>query len=326
MIVTVERECDWTADPSASWIVLTAGKQGQGDGTVAYRVVENVDPEARRGSIAVSGQSVQIAQEPAPCRFSVSPAQLNVPSNGADMSIAVRTHSACSWTASPVASWATPSPVSGKGDGTVQVHIVANMGPARTGELTVAGQRIFLTQEARAQTPEPPAPPEPGPNPPGPPPPQCSYELSAGSASFTADGGTGAFRVRTSAVCPWTVLSSAPWVTIVGVPAGSGESEIRYLVAPNFSALARTAVLTIQSEVFRITQARAEELKLEGKISSLTGVCPNLRFRVDNRTVITGPDTDFRHGECSKAKNGDGVTVRGFAQPDGTVVATRVDF
>ena len=325
--MAVERECDWTADPSASWIVVTAGKQGQGDGTVAYRVVENVDPVSRHGSIAVSGQSVQIAQEPAPCRFSVSPTQLNVPSSGADVSVDVRTHSACSWTASPSASWATVAPPSGKGDGTVQVSIVSNTGPARTGELTVAGQRIVLTQEARAQTPGPPGPPEPGPNPPAPPPPpQCSYELSAGSASFTAAGGTGAFRVRTLAVCPWTVLSSAAWVTIVGAAAGSGEAEIRYLVAPNFSALARTATLTVQSESLRITQARAEELKLDGEISSLTGVCPTLRFRVDNRTVTTDRDTDFRDGGCSKARNGADVTVRGFAQPGGTVLATRVDF
>lgn len=321
--VAVERECEWAADVSASWIVVTAGRQGQGDGTVAYRVVENVDPVSRRGAIAVSGQSVAITQEPAPCLFSVSPGQLNVPSNGADVSVAVRTHSACSWTASAGASWTALSPTSGKGDGAVQVHVVANTGPARTGELTVAGRRIVVAQEARGQTPDPPTP---VPNPPGPPPPpQCSYELSAGSASFTAAGGTAGFRVRTLPVCPWTVISSAAWVMITGMAAGSGEAEIRYQVAPNLSALARTATLTIQSEVFRITQARAEELRLEGKISSLSGTCPALRFRVDDRTVITDRNTDFRHGECSRVRNGEEVTVRGFVQPDGTVLATRVD-
>ena len=125
--------------------------------------------------------------------------------------------------------------------------------------------------------------------------------------------------------CPWTATSSAAWVIVV-TAAGTGDAEARYIVAPNFSTTGRTATLTIQSEIFRITQGRAEELKLDGKISGVSGSCPNLRFTVDNRTVTTDRETDFRHGECSKARNGEHVIVRGFAQADGTVLATRIDF
>jgi hypothetical protein len=334
----VERECEWNADTSASWIVVTAGRQGQGDGTVAYRVMENGDPVARRGAIAVSGQSAQIAQDAAPCRFSVSPVELNAPADGSDLAVNVRTHAACSWSASSTVSWATVANASGKGDAAVQIHVVGNTGGARTAELSIAGQRIVVVQEARAEAPAPPAPPPPpapptppapGPNPPQPPPPappQCAYDLSTHSASFDADGGTGAVRVRTSAGCPWTVLSSAGWLTLAGAATGNGEAEIRYVVAPNFSTSARSATLTIQSEVLKVSQGRAEELKLDGRISNATGSCPNLRFSVDGRTVVTDRETDFRRGDCSKARNGEKVTVRGFAQPDGIVRATRVDF
>src|SRR5687767_1816839 len=38
--VAVERECAWTASASAPWIVLTSGQQGQGEGTVSYRISE----------------------------------------------------------------------------------------------------------------------------------------------------------------------------------------------------------------------------------------------------------------------------------------------
>src|SRR5687767_8261236 len=49
--VTVARECEWSATVSASWIIVTAGAEGQGDGTIAYRVSENIDPTLRRAAI-----------------------------------------------------------------------------------------------------------------------------------------------------------------------------------------------------------------------------------------------------------------------------------
>jgi hypothetical protein len=324
LTVAIQRECEWSANPSAAWILVTAGKQGQGDGTVSYRVTENVDPVARRGSIAVADQSVQIAQGAAPCQFSVSPLQLNAPGAGGELSVDVRTHTACAWTAASSAPWATLSNSSGNGDGTIRVHVTANSGGARDTDLIVAGRRVALAQEARAQTPQPP---DPAPNPgPTPTPPQCSYQLSTNSESFDADGGTGVVRVRTFPGCPWTGVSSAVWLTLVGVATGTGEAEIRYVVAPNVSSLGRSATLTIQSEVLRITQDPAEELKLDGRISNVSGSCPDLRFIVDNRTVTTDAQTEYRHGDCSKARNDAKVTVRGFAQPDGTVRARRVDF
>jgi hypothetical protein len=331
LTVAIERECEWSADPSASWIVVTSGKQGQGEGTVAYRVMENADPVSRRGAIAVSGQSVQIAQDAAPCQFSVSPLALTAPASGGDLAITVRAHAACSWTAASSASWVTVSNASGKGDGAVQVHVAGNTSGARTADLTVAGQRITVAQDARAQEPPPPPPPAPGPeppspNPPPPSPPQCSYELSTDSASFDAQGGTGTVRVRTSTGCPWAVVSSAGWITVAGASTGTGAAEIVYVVAPNFSTSGRSATLTIQSEVLRVSQARAEELKLDGRISNVSGSCPNIRFQVDGRTVTTDRTTDFRRGDCSDARTGKDVTVRGFPQPDGTVRATRVEF
>lgn len=340
MKVAVERECEWTANPSASWIVVTAGKQGQGEGTITYRVAENADPLTRRGTISVSNQAVQIAQEAAPCRFAVSPSQLSAPAAGADLSIDVRAHTACTWTASLGASWATLAPPSGKGDGAVQVHVVANTAGARTTELTVGGQRVRLSQEARGQTPAPPSPPPPDPNPPAPPPPgpnppppppppsppQCSYDLSRDSASFNALGGFGGFSVRTAGTCHWTAVSGASWVTIVGPATGTGDGEIRFAVTPNFSSSSRSATLTVQSEVFQVTQERAGELKVDGKISALSGSCPNLRFRVDDWTVTTDGATEFRKGDCSKARDGEKVTVRGFATADRTLQARRVDF
>ena len=49
--VSAARECAWAASSQAAWIVLTSAADGQGDGSLSYRVVENADPVLRRGVI-----------------------------------------------------------------------------------------------------------------------------------------------------------------------------------------------------------------------------------------------------------------------------------
>jgi hypothetical protein len=346
--VSVARECAWAAAPSASWIVVTAGREGQGDGVISYRINENVDPATRRGSIAVGEQAVQLAQEAAPCRFTVEAGKTSASAAGGDLAIDIRTHSLCSWTVTTSASWAAAAPSSGSGDATVRVRVPPNTGPSRTAELTIAGEQIKVSQEAPVAAPPPPAPQPPAPPPPTPPPPtpppapppppppptptppapapSCSYQFTAVGAAFDAEGGPGSVRVRTAATCPWTAVSNAAWVTFTGPASGSGDGEIRYSVAENFTTSGRLATITVATAVYRIAQARAEEIRFEGAISGISGSCPNLRFTVAGRIVTTDGETDFDDGSCSGARNGDDVQVRGFRQPDGTVRARRVEF
>ncbi|HEX5475460.1 MAG TPA: BACON domain-containing protein [Vicinamibacterales bacterium] len=64
--VGVSRECTWTARSQAAWVELTSGQNGQGEGTVAYRVTANPDPVARQAAIAINGEQVPIRQSSAP--------------------------------------------------------------------------------------------------------------------------------------------------------------------------------------------------------------------------------------------------------------------
>lgn len=334
MAVAVARECTWTAAPSAAWIIVTSGREGQGEGVVSYRINENVDPTTRRGSIAIGEQAVQVAQDPAPCRFTVAAETTTAAAGGADLTIDIRTHTACSWTATASAPWAAPSPVSGSGNATIHVRVPPNVGPPRSAAVTIAGERVMVSQEApvAAPPPAPPAPPPPGPppaptpTPPTPAPSQCSYQFTSIGAAFDAEGGPGSVRVRAPATCPWTAVSSAAWVAFSGPASGTGDGEIRYSVAENFATTVRTATITVASEVHRIAQGRAEEIDFNGRISGISGSCPNLRFTVAGRIVTTDRETEFKDGKCSEASNGDDVKVKGFRQPDGTVRARRVEF
>lgn len=173
--ITVARECSWSASSAAPWIAFTSAREGQGDGSVAYRVDANGDPITRRGAVSVGAARVELSQEAAPCRYQVTPASEPAPAIGGERQIIVRTHALCNWTAISTAPWIAPIPASGRGEGVVRIVFTENPGAARAADVVVANQRVTMSQLARvappptAPTPPSPAPPSPAPPAPAPP-------------------------------------------------------------------------------------------------------------------------------------------------------------
>jgi hypothetical protein len=68
--VTVAAGCAWTATSNSTWITITGGASGTGNGTVDYSVAANSTSSARTGTLTVAGQTVTIneavATQPAP--------------------------------------------------------------------------------------------------------------------------------------------------------------------------------------------------------------------------------------------------------------------
>ena len=172
--VSVARECSWSAaaDAGSSWVVIMSGAQGQGDGTVAFRVDRNPDPVTRRGGLTITGQHIDVTQQAAPCRFEITPPQGPIAAEGGEARIDLQTHAVCDWAATSSVPWATVAPGTGRGPGTIDVKIAANSGAERSAAIIVAGTNITVRQVAAAAPPPPPAPPAPAPSPtPTPPPP-----------------------------------------------------------------------------------------------------------------------------------------------------------
>jgi hypothetical protein len=180
--VTVPRECAWSAVSQNAWVTITSGGEGQGDGSVTYRVAENTDPVSRQANLIVSERQVTVAQGAAPCRFDVgSSASGPLAPEGGELIINLRTHPACGWNAASEVAFASAAPGEGRGDAAVRVSVQPNAGPERVISVLVAGQRITSTQRQAAAAPpapspapppNPPAPtPGPGPTPPAPAPP-----------------------------------------------------------------------------------------------------------------------------------------------------------
>jgi glucose/arabinose dehydrogenase len=61
--VTAGSQCAWSATPSASWITITSGAVGTGNGTVNYSVASNTAGAPRKGTILIGKQLFKIKQK-----------------------------------------------------------------------------------------------------------------------------------------------------------------------------------------------------------------------------------------------------------------------
>lgn len=186
--VSVPRECSWSAASTASWIAITGSPNGQGDGTIAYRVAANADPSVRRGSISVGDARAEIGQDAAACDFSLSTPSGAFDAAGGRAVVDVRTQGPCGWQVHADAEWVTVQPQSGTGAGEVTVAASPNDGAERSVTVSIAGMSVVLRQMSVAAPPTPsptppppsppPAPPAPTPTPPPPtPPPPTTIDL-----------------------------------------------------------------------------------------------------------------------------------------------------
>ncbi len=60
--VTTSGGCAWTAASNVSWITITLGSSGNGNGTVNYSVAANSGASARTGTLTIGGQTFSVIQ------------------------------------------------------------------------------------------------------------------------------------------------------------------------------------------------------------------------------------------------------------------------
>lgn len=89
--------------------------------------------------------------------------------------------------------------------------------------------------------------------------------------------------------------------------------EIKGTRQPNGSILASRVKVQI------------EQAEIEGKVSVLSGSCPSLTLTVNATSVITNGTTQFSGGNCGKIKVGTKLEAKGIRQPNGSVLATRIE-
>ncbi|HEY3130580.1 MAG TPA: BACON domain-containing carbohydrate-binding protein [Acidobacteriota bacterium] len=83
----------------------------------------------------------------------------------------------------------------------------------------------------------------------------CPNDVSPASMNFGAEGGAGTMEIKTDPGCPWTVISSAPWLTLTSAPSGFGAAKVNFSVARNSSVEKRTATLSVTGNLFTVIQS-----------------------------------------------------------------------
>lgn len=145
--MTAPSGCSWSATSDQSWLTITGGASGSGNGTINYSVAAN-SGGARNAVISAGGQTATITQASASaCNYGVSPTSASFAASGGTGTVNVTAPAGCAWTASSSFGFITiTSGSSGSGNGTVSYSVSANSGSARTGAMTIAGQTVTITQ------------------------------------------------------------------------------------------------------------------------------------------------------------------------------------
>jgi len=60
--VTTAAACTWTAASNASWLTITAGASGTGNGTVRFDVAQNNTGSDRVGTLTIAGLTFTVDQ------------------------------------------------------------------------------------------------------------------------------------------------------------------------------------------------------------------------------------------------------------------------
>ena len=227
--VRTSNGCGWTASSGASWITVTSGSSGTGNGTVGYAAAANTGSQ-RLGTITVGDQTFTLTQD-ASCSYSITPTSTNIGSGGASTSVNVTAPGGCTWNATTNVAWiGISSGASGSGNGTVQLAIAATNDAARTGTVLIAGVTFTVNQASG-----------------------CSYSITPSNQIVPAGGGGGSFAVNASSNCAWSATTSTPWIAISGTANGSGNGSVQFTAASNTGG-ARTGTILVAGQTFTVSQ------------------------------------------------------------------------
>ncbi|MGB7926264.1 MAG: proprotein convertase P-domain-containing protein [Pyrinomonadaceae bacterium] len=83
----------------------------------------------------------------------------------------------------------------------------------------------------------------------------CNFSISPTSQGFSSSGGNSSFNVATASGCAWSAVSNAGWITTSS--SGSGNGTVNYTVAANSGTSQRTGTITVNGRTYTVTQSGA---------------------------------------------------------------------
>lgn len=146
--ITIASQCEWRAQTDASWADVAPGS-GQGNATPTLNVAEYTRFDSRTLTVTVNTQAFRITQNGVVCSYTLDPTSLDESHNGGTARIVLTTREGCPWTVTASEGWIRVLTPSGTGSATVAVELAPNSSDVRHAFLTIAGQRVNVTQRSR---------------------------------------------------------------------------------------------------------------------------------------------------------------------------------
>ncbi len=235
-IIASSPNCAWTATADQPFVTLTPAA-GTGNGTVTVTAAPNTTGGALTSTLTVAGQSIPLieAGPSSACAFAVSPLNLNYPSGGGSMMLAVAaTGPTCTWNISGYPAWLTPNATSGSGNGVVTLTAPIYGGTTdRTGSVIIAGINVTATQASAGS---------------------CAYTITPNTLTFGNSGGSGTLTLTApSATCTFTASSNSPWIT-VSPTSGTGTATVTVSVIPNPTITFLYGSINVAGQVIPISE------------------------------------------------------------------------
>lgn len=259
--------CQWTPRASADWLTVSP-PNATGNATLTLTLARNETPQARRASVLVAGQSVEIEQAGSGGDCLPQPLVPNTPVTGtfssgdcpfqpfyntvADRySFTARAGDQVLFTGRINTNNLGSAPLPG-------LYLYDTFGNSVTGAsnrqvlfdkyVRLAAAGVYFVEVVNAPSP-------------------FTYTLEMKRLSgvceitvpemqweFTQAGGSGALTVRTGSGCDWTARVNAPWLTIGAVMSGTGPGTINFTVAEFNSNSYRDGFLYVEDQAIFIRQ------------------------------------------------------------------------
>jgi WD40 repeat protein len=282
--VSAPAGCGWQAANHVSWINITSGSAGTGNGTVNYQTTTGDNDLT--GLLVVAEQSFTVHLGDPSCRYTVSNDGTNFSPGGGMGTLGVSAATGCGWDATSNDDWITITRFTSSG---IIYSVAPNAGPPRSGTITIAGQTVTINQLTDA----------------------CAYSVTANPTSYDSSGGSGFASVNATNHCPWTASTDADWITLQ-TTSGSGNATDTYSVNGNATPGSRTGHITIAGQTITIFQT--------GIICNYSVSPPNRYFTAEGGSAYVNVSAQSACGWTAKS-NADWVTVTSGASGagDGTV-------
>ena len=229
--LTLAQNVNWTVSTGNPWITVTSPTSGAGSTTVAFNVAANPTVYQRQGQILVAGKTITVVQ--AGLNASVQHDELVFSTDGGSGWIEVFPEGSGQWQAISDVSWLTVA-IGAAGAGQGSVFIVSdpytNTSSSRTGTVTVAGKKVYVTQRG------------------------YNLSISPQVAQVGSNAGAGQFGVAAPISAVWEAITTQPWITIMGGTSGIGNGTLHYSVAQNDTGATRTGRIIVSGKEYTITQ------------------------------------------------------------------------